>query len=46
MTLFGTNQGASTIISKAFYWERSSISMFEMETLAQSCTKETRKSSV
>jgi hypothetical protein len=36
-TVFGTYQGASTIMRKAFDWKRSRISMFEVEAVPQSC---------
>jgi hypothetical protein len=37
ITVFGTYQGASTIMRKAFDWKRSRISMLEVETVPQSC---------
>jgi hypothetical protein len=37
MTVFGTYQGASTIVRKASDWNRSRISIFEVETVPQSC---------
>jgi hypothetical protein len=37
ITLFGTNQDASTIMHRSFDWKLSRISMFEMEAVPQSC---------
>jgi hypothetical protein len=37
ITVFGTYQGASTIMRKAFDWKRSRISMLEVEAVSQSC---------
>jgi hypothetical protein len=37
ITIFGTYQGASTIMHKAFDWKRSRISMLEVEAVPQSC---------
>jgi hypothetical protein len=37
ITVFGTYQGASTIMRKAFDWKRSRISMLEVEAVPQSC---------
>jgi hypothetical protein len=37
ITVFGTYQGASTIMLKAFDWKRSRISMLEVEAVPQSC---------
>jgi hypothetical protein len=34
---FGTYQGASTIMRKAFDWKRSRISVLEVEAVPQSC---------
>jgi hypothetical protein len=36
ITVFGTYQGASTIMRKAFDWKRSRISMLEVEAVPQS----------
>jgi hypothetical protein len=36
MPVFGTYQGASTILRKAFNWTRSRISMLEVEAVPQS----------
>jgi hypothetical protein len=36
ITVFGTYQGASTIMHKAFDWKRSRISMLEVEAVPQS----------
>jgi hypothetical protein len=36
ITVFGTCQGASTIMRKAFGWKHSRISMLEMEAIPQS----------
>jgi hypothetical protein len=36
ITVFGTCQGASTIMRKAFDWKRSTISMLEVEAVPQS----------
>jgi hypothetical protein len=36
-TVFGTYQGASTIMRKPFHWKCSRISMLEVETVPQSC---------
>jgi hypothetical protein len=35
--VFGTYQGASTIMRKAFDWKRSTISMLEVEAVLQNC---------
>jgi hypothetical protein len=35
--VFGTYQGASTIMQKAFDWKRSRMSMLEVEVVPQSC---------
>jgi hypothetical protein len=35
--VFGTYQGASTIMRKAFDWNLSRISMLEVEAVPQSC---------
>jgi hypothetical protein len=35
--LFGTYQGASTIVRKAFDWKHSRISMLEVDAVPQSC---------
>jgi hypothetical protein len=35
--VFGTYQGASTILRKAFNWKRSRISVLEVKALPQSC---------
>jgi hypothetical protein len=37
LTIFGTYQGASTIMSKAFDWKCSRISILEVEAIPQSC---------
>jgi hypothetical protein len=37
ITVFGTYQGASTIMHKAFDWKRSRISVLEVEAVPQSC---------
>jgi hypothetical protein len=37
ITVFGTYQGASTVMRKAFDWKRSRISMLEVEAVPQSC---------
>jgi hypothetical protein len=37
MTVFGTFQGASTVMHNAFERKRSRISMLEVETIPQSC---------
>jgi hypothetical protein len=37
MTVFGTYQGASTIMRKTLDWKRSGISMFEVEAAHHSC---------
>jgi hypothetical protein len=37
MTVFGTYQGASTIMRKTFDWKRSRISLSEVEAVPQSC---------
>jgi hypothetical protein len=37
ITLFGTYQGASTIMCKASDWKRLRISMLEVEAVPQSC---------
>jgi hypothetical protein len=37
ITVFGTYQGASTIMRKAFEWKFSRISMLEVEAIPQSC---------
>jgi hypothetical protein len=36
MTIFGTYQGASTIMRKAYDWKRSRISMLKVEAVPQS----------
>jgi hypothetical protein len=36
-TIFGMNQGVSTIVRKDFDWKRSGISMLEVEAIPQSC---------
>jgi hypothetical protein len=36
-TVFGTYQGVSTIMRKAFGWKRSMMSMLEVEAVPQSC---------
>jgi hypothetical protein len=36
ITVFGTYQGASTIMGKAFDWKHSRISMSEVEAMPQS----------
>jgi hypothetical protein len=37
ITVFGTYQGASTIMCKTFDWKRSTASMLEVEGVPQSC---------
>jgi hypothetical protein len=37
MTVFGTDQGSSTIIRKILDWKRSNISMFDVVAAPQSC---------
>jgi hypothetical protein len=38
MTVFGTYQGASTVMSKAFFdWKSSRIYILEVEALPQTC---------
>jgi hypothetical protein len=37
ITVFGTYQGASTIMWRALDWKRSRISMFEVESIPHSC---------
>jgi hypothetical protein len=37
ITVFGTYQGVSTIMRKAFGWKRYSISMLEVEAIPHSC---------
>jgi hypothetical protein len=37
ITVFGTYQGSSTIMRKAFDWKCSRISMLEVEAVPQSC---------
>jgi hypothetical protein len=37
ITVFGTYEGALTIVRKVFDWKRSRISMLELEAVLQSC---------
>jgi hypothetical protein len=37
ITVFGTYQGASTVMRKTFNWKRYRISMLEVEAVPQSC---------
>jgi hypothetical protein len=37
ITIFGTYEGASTVVHKTLDWESSRISMYEVEAVPRSC---------
>jgi hypothetical protein len=41
ITVFSTNQGASTIMHKAFDWKSSMISLLKVEPIPQNCIPQT-----
>jgi hypothetical protein len=42
ITVFGTNQGGSTIMSKAFDWKRFWISILEVQAVSQTVFRKSR----